>query len=45
MKPYKSKEMQVMKRYFILGGGIAALSAAKTIRENDPSGLIVMLSN
>ena len=34
-----------MKRYFILGGGIAALSAAKAIRENDPAGLIVMLSN
>ena len=33
-----------MKRYFILGGGIAALSAATAIRENDPSGLIVMLS-
>ena len=33
-----------MKRYFILGGGIAALSAATAIRENDPSGLIVMLA-
>ena len=33
-----------MKRYFIIGGGIAALSAAKAIRENDPSGLIVMIS-
>lgn len=33
-----------MKRYFILGGGVAALSAAKAIRENDPSGLIVMLT-
>ena len=33
-----------MKRYFILGGGIAALSAAKAIRETDRSGLIVMLS-
>ena len=33
-----------MKRYFILGGGIAALSAAKAIRETDPSGLIVMLT-
>lgn len=33
-----------MKRYFILGGGIAALSAAQAIRENDPSGLIVILS-
>lgn len=34
-----------MKRYFILGGGIAALSAAKAIRKNDPSGLIVLLTN
>ncbi len=34
-----------MKRYFILGGGVAALSAAKAIRENDPSGLIVMLTS
>ena len=34
-----------MKRYFILGGGIAALSAAKAIRETDPSGLIVLLTN
>ncbi len=33
-----------MTRYFILGGGIAALSAAKAIRENDQSGLIVMFS-
>ncbi len=33
-----------MKRYFILGGGIAALSAARAIRENDPSGLIVMIT-
>lgn len=33
-----------MTRYLILGGGIAALSAAKAIRENDRSGLIVMLS-
>lgn len=33
-----------MKRYFILGGGVAALSAAKAIRENDPNGLIVMLT-
>ncbi len=33
-----------MKRYFVLGGGIAALSAAKAIRETDPSGLIVMLT-
>ena len=33
-----------MKRYFILGGGVAALSAAKAIRQNDPSGLIVMLT-
>lgn len=32
-----------MTRYLILGGGIAALSAAKAIRENDPSGLIVMI--
>lgn len=31
-------------RYLILGGGIAALSAAKAIRENDRSGLIVMIS-
>lgn len=34
-----------MKRYFILGGGIAALSAAKAIRETDPSGLIVILTS
>lgn len=34
-----------MKRYFILGGGIAALEAAKVIRENDQSGLIVLLTN
>jgi len=34
-----------MKRYFILGGGIAALSAAKAIREKDSSGLIVLLTN
>lgn len=33
-----------MKRYFILGGGVAALSAAKAIRENDPSGLVVIIS-
>lgn len=33
-----------MKRYFILGGGIAALSAAKAIRETDPSGLIVLIT-
>lgn len=33
-----------MKRYFILGGGVAALSAAKAIRRTDPSGLIVMLT-
>lgn len=33
-----------MKRYFILGGGIAALSAAKAIRRTDPSGLIVILT-
>lgn len=33
-----------MKRYFILGGGVAALSAAKTIRKTDPAGLIVMLT-
>lgn len=33
-----------MKRYFILGGGIAALSAAKAIRRTDPSGLIVLLT-
>ena len=33
-----------MKRYFILGGGIAALSAAQAIRETDKSGLIVLLS-
>ena len=33
-----------MKRYFILGGGIAGLSAAKAIRENDPGGLIVILA-
>lgn len=34
-----------MTRYLILGGGIAALSAAKAIRENDPSGLIVLISS
>lgn len=34
-----------MKRYIILGGGIAALSAAKAIRENDASGLVVMLTS
>ena len=34
-----------MKRYFILGGGVAALEAAKAIREKDPSGLIVLLTN
>ncbi len=34
-----------MKRYFILGGGVAALSAAKAIRETDPSGLIVLLTS
>lgn len=34
-----------MKRYFILGGGIAALSAAKALRETDPSGLIVILTS
>ena len=34
-----------MKRYIILGGGIAALSAAKAIRENDVSGLIVLLTS
>ncbi len=34
-----------MTRYFILGGGVAALSAAKAIRETDPAGLIVLLSN
>lgn len=33
-----------MKRYIILGGGVAALSAAKAVRETDPSGLIVMLT-
>ena len=33
-----------MKRYFILRGGIAALSAAKAIRKTDPSGLIVLLT-
>ena len=33
-----------MKRYIILGGGIAALSAATAIRKHDPSGLIVMLT-
>lgn len=33
-----------MKRYFILGGGAAALEAARAIRESDPSGLIVMLT-
>ena len=34
-----------MKRYLILGGGVAALSAAKAIRKTDPSGLIVLLTN
>ena len=34
-----------MKRYFILGGGIAAFSAAKAIRDTDPSGLIVILTS
>ncbi len=34
-----------MTRYFVLGGGIAALSAAKAIRETDTAGLIVLLSN
>ena len=34
-----------MKRYFILGGGAAALEAAKAIRERDPSGLIVLLTD
>lgn len=34
-----------MKRYLILGGGMAALSAAKAIREQDASGLIVLLTN
>lgn len=34
-----------MKRYIILGGGIAALSAAEAIRQNDPSGLIVLLTD
>ncbi|MGN0753640.1 MAG: NAD(P)/FAD-dependent oxidoreductase [Aristaeellaceae bacterium] len=34
-----------MKRYLILGGGIAALSAAKAIRKQDASGLIVLLTN
>ena len=33
-----------MTRYLILGGGIAALSAAKAIRAQDRSGLIVMIS-
>lgn len=33
-----------MKRYFILGGGAAALEAARAIRESDPAGLIVMLT-
>lgn len=33
-----------MKRYFILGGGAAALEAARAIRESDPSGLIVLLT-
>lgn len=32
-----------MTRYFILGGGIAGLEAAKAIRQNDPQGLIVLL--
>ncbi len=32
-------------RYFILGGGIAGLSAARAIREKDPSGLIVLLTD
>ena len=33
-----------MKRYIILGGGVAALSAAKAIRKTDPAGLIVVLT-
>lgn len=44
MKTTTPKGAISMKRYFILGGGIAALSAAQAIRENDPSGLIVMIS-
>ena len=35
----------MMMRYFILGGGIAALEAAKAIRETDQSSLIVLLTN
>lgn len=34
-----------MKRYLILGGGMAALSAAKAIRKKDAEGLIVLLTN
>ncbi len=34
----------IVKRYFILGGGAAALEAARAIRETDVSGLIVMLT-
>lgn len=44
MNPTTPEGAMHMKRYFILGGGIAALSAAKAIRETDKSGLIVMLS-
>ncbi len=34
-----------MKRYFLLGGGVAALSAAKAIRKTDPHGAIFLLTN
>ena len=40
-----AKERIYMKRYLILGGGAAGFAAAKAIRENDQSGLIVLLTN
>ena len=41
----EKERIYIMKRYFILGGGAAALEAAKAIRERDPSGLIVLLTD
>ena len=41
----EKERIYIMKRYFILGGGAAALEAAKAIREKDPSGLIVLLTD
>ena len=32
------------RRYLVIGGGIAGVSAAEAIREQDPSGRIVLLS-